>query len=109
MEYDQNGLDDDDEELMENTPVTPVTADPLIRQESKDSSSSKEDQMIRRPSTIFSSAGNGEVVSPWGPPTKFVFHLISLNAHLNSERSPPTKFVFHRQSLYFILFPLMLT
>ena len=89
MEYDQNGLDDDDEELMENTttPVTPVSADPLIRQESKDSSSSKEDQMIRRPSTIFSSAGNGEVVSPWGPPTKFVFHLISLNAHLNSERS----------------------
>lgn len=72
VEYDQNGLDDDDEELMENTPtpVTPVTADPLIRQESKDSSSSKEDQMIRRPSTIFSSAGNGEVVSPWGPPTK---------------------------------------
>lgn len=57
----------------EKPPITPEPEErrePLVRQDSKDSTGSREDYKIRRPSTIFSPSGDGSVVSPWGPPTK---------------------------------------
>ena len=72
-----NGHQDTGDVIMEQEkPLTPVTPEPeekrepLVRQDSKDSTGSRDDYKIRRPSTIFSPSGDGSVVSPWGPPTK---------------------------------------
>ena len=83
-ETDQNGHPGLEEPMDQDKPLTPVppepeeATDPLADQDPKNHTSPKEDSTIRRPSTIFSPVGDGNVVSPWGPPTKFVLFKVLL-------------------------------